>query len=181
MTSVPPHLLLVNLGTPTAPTAQAVREFLAEFLSDRAVVDWPPIIWQPILRGIVLRKRPARVAHQYASIWSPEGSPLRVETERIVAAMKKLAAGRFTVGIAYRYGEPSIVTALAAAPAGARIHVAPLFPQRTDATTGTVYRLARELAARMGMADRVVDAQTPAADPDTSRHSRRAVAKGSRR
>ena len=69
--SAKPHLVLVNLGTPTAPTPAAVREFLDEFLSDPAVVDLPRWLWMPILRGIVLRTRPARVAEQYASMALP--------------------------------------------------------------------------------------------------------------
>ncbi|MBI1810005.1 MAG: ferrochelatase, partial [Gemmatimonadetes bacterium] len=72
-----PHLLLVNLGTPQAATADSVREFLDEFLSDPAVVDLPSWFWRPVLRLFVLRSRPARVAEAYESIWSPEGSPLR--------------------------------------------------------------------------------------------------------
>ena len=79
MASALPHLLLVNLGTPIAPTAPAVRDFLEEFLGDPAVVDFPRWFWAPILYGIVLRTRPARVAEQYHAIWSPlngtAGSP----------------------------------------------------------------------------------------------------------
>ncbi|MHB1311255.1 MAG: ferrochelatase [Gemmatimonadaceae bacterium] len=152
-----PHLLLVNLGTPQAPEAGSVREFLLEFLSDEAVVDLPSWFWQPFLKRVVLRRRPARVAELYRSIWSPEGSPLRVETERMVTGLRALADGRFTVSAAYRYGEPSIdaeQARLARETAGPVI-VVPLFPQRTDATTGTAFRRAVEAAERAGTRDRL--------------------------
>jgi len=156
---MPPHLLLVNLGTPAAPTPEAVRAFLEEFLSDPAVVDLPGWFWRPVLRTMVLRNRPARVAHQYASIWTPEGSPLRVATERMVAALRARANGAFTVSAAYRYGEPSLDAEMArlAREGASRVIVAPLFPHRTDATTGTAFRRAREAAARAGIADRIVE------------------------
>lgn len=167
MSADAPHLLLINLGTPTAPTPEAVRAFLDEFLSDPAVVDVPRWIWLPILRGIVLRNRPRRVAHQYASIWTAEGSPLRAATERMVAGLRSSAVGRFTVSAAYRYGEPSLDTEmarLAGATAGP-IVVVPLFPQRTDPTTGTAFTRAREAAARTGVAARLVTRCIPADDP----------------
>ena len=66
-------VLLVNLGTPDAPTPRAVRRYLSEFLSDRRVVEIPPIAWQPILRGIVLRTRPKRSAEAYAQVWTEQG------------------------------------------------------------------------------------------------------------
>ena len=162
-----PHLVLVNLGTPQEPTPAAVREFLDEFLSDPAVVDLPRWLWLPILRGIVLRTRPARVAEQYGSIWSAGGSPLRVATEQIVAGVRGRALGRFGVSAAYRYGEPSLDTvmhALASEGAGPVI-VSPLFPQRTDATTGTAFRRAREAAERAGIVGRLVERLIDPADP----------------
>lgn len=163
---MPVHLLLVNLGTTAAPTPEAVRAFLDEFLSDPAVVDLPRWIWQPILRTMVLRKRPARVAAQYASIWTPEGSPLRVETERIVARVRELARGRCTVSAAYRYGEPSIDQEMArlARERTEGIAVVPLFPQRTDATTGTAFLRARDSAVRAGIGARVRECAIPAED-----------------
>lgn len=162
-----PHLLLVNLGTPTAPHPPAVREFLDEFLSDPAVVDLPRWLWLPILRGMVLRSRPARVAEQYESIWTEAGSPLRVATEQIVTGVRERAAGRFRVSAAYRYGEPSLDTVMLALAAerGGPIIVSPLFPQRTDATTGTAFQRAREAAERAGIAARVVERLLHHADP----------------
>jgi len=164
VTATVPHLLLVNLGTPTAPTPEAVREFLDEFLSDPEVVDLPWILWQPILQGIVLRTRPKRVAHQYASIWTDAGSPLRVATERMVAALRARSAGRYGVSAAYRYGEPSLDTAMLelARSDGGPVVLVPLFPQRTGATTGTAFQRGREAAARAGIAQRLVERAIPA-------------------
>ena len=166
-THTAPHLVLVNLGTPREPTPAAVREFLDEFLSDPAVVDLPRWLWQPILRGIVLRERPARVAKQYESIWSADGSPLRVATEKIVAAVRERAAGRFRVSAAYRYGEPSLDTVIQhlAGEGTGPVIVSPLFPQRTDATTGTAFRRARKAAERAGIASRLVERLIHPADP----------------
>lgn len=142
-----PHLLLINLGTPTAPAPDAVREFLLEFLSDPEVVDLPTVFWKPFLHRVVLRRRPARVAALYRSIWADGGSPLRVETERMVAGLRAIADGRYTVSAAYRYGQPSIdeeVARLEVACDGPIVAV-PLFPQRTGSTTGTAF--ARAFAA----------------------------------
>ena len=152
-----PHLLLLNLGTPTAPTPEAVREFLAEFLGDPEVVNLPRWLWLPILRTMILPHRPARVAHQYASIWTAEGSPLRAATQRMVAGLGAMAAGRFTVSAAYRYGEPSLDTEMVrlSRESAGPVIVVPLFPQRTGPTTGTALRRAREAAERAGIADRL--------------------------
>lgn len=162
-----PHLVLVNLGTPTAPHPPAVREFLDEFLSDPAVVDLPRWLWLPILRGMVLRSRPPRVAEQYESIWTEAGSPLRVATEQIVTGVRERASGRFRVRAAYRYGEPSLDTVMRslAAESEGPIIVSPLFPQRTDATTGTAFRRAREAAHRFGIAARVIERLLRPDDP----------------
>jgi len=162
-----PHLLLINLGTPRLPEADAVREFLLEFLSDRDVVDLPSWLWQPFLKRVVLRRRPARVAELYRSIWSPGGSPLRVETERMVAALRARAAGRFTVSTAYRYGEPSLdaeMVRLARESAGAVVAV-PLFPQCTGATTGTALQRAEEAAVSACIAQRFVPSLISPDDP----------------
>jgi ferrochelatase len=161
-----PHLLLVNLGTPETPTAESIRSFLAEFLSDPAVVDLPRWFWRPILRYMILRSRPHRVAEAYGKVWTASGSPLRVATERMVAAVRKRANDTFTVSAAYRYGEPSLdseMRRLATAPEGPVV-VVPLFPQRTDATTGTVFRHAREAAQAAGIAARYREALVAPAD-----------------
>ena len=161
------HLVLVNLGTPEAPEPASVRKFLDEFLGDPAVVDLPRWLWFPILRGIILRRRPARVAEQYRSIWTDRGSPLRVATEQIVSDVRARAAGRFGVSSAYRYGEPSIDTVIArlAQEETGPIIVSPLFPHRTDATTGTAFRRAREAARRAGVADRLMERLVDPAAP----------------
>jgi len=162
-----PHLLLVNLGTPDAATPEAVRRFLLEFLSDPAVVDLPRWIWRPILRHFVLRSRPERVAEAYASIWTPEGSPLRVATERMVTAVQALAGDALSVSAAYRYGEPSLdseIQRLSRSHHGP-IVVVPLFPHRTEATTGTAIQRAREAAARAHVSDRLRPILIPPADP----------------
>jgi protoporphyrin/coproporphyrin ferrochelatase len=130
-------VLLVNLGTPAAPTAQAVRSYLAEFLSDPRVVELPRIVWLPILHGIVLRTRPKRSAAKYAAIWTPEGSPLAVHTSR-QAQLLRAALPETQVDYAMRYGEPSIADALARFSDPADLVVLPLYPQYSRATTETV-------------------------------------------
>lgn len=136
-------ILLCNLGTPEAPTAQAVRRYLAEFLSDPRVVEIPRVLWWPILHGVILRTRPARSARKYASIWMAEGSPLKVWTER----QAKLLLGylgerghRVTVRFAMRYGSPSIAQELDAlkAQGAKRILILPLYPQYSATTTASV-------------------------------------------
>jgi len=132
---VPAGVLLVNLGTPAAPAPQAVRNYLAEFLSDPRVVELPRIVWLPILHGIVLRRRPQRSAAKYALIWTPEGSPLAVHTARQAALLRAALPG-VQVEHAMRYGEPSIAAALKKLPANPL--VLPLYPQYSRATTESV-------------------------------------------
>ena len=136
-------ILLCNLGTPEAPTTRAVRRYLAEFLSDPRVVEIPRAIWWLILHGVILRTRPARSARKYASIWTAEGSPLKVWTER----QAKLLAGylgerghRVTVRYAMRYGNPSIAHGLdeLKAQGATRILILPLYPQYSATTTASV-------------------------------------------
>ncbi len=136
-------VLLVNLGTPDAPTAPALRRYLAEFLSDPRVVEIPRLVWWPILHGIVLRTRPARSAARYASVWLPEGSPLAVWTERqtqAVAARLQARGQRVLVRHAMRYGRPGLPAAMDAlrAEGATRVLVLPLYPQYAAATTASV-------------------------------------------
>lgn len=137
-------VLLVNLGTPAAPTAAAVRPYLKEFLSDPRVVEIPRFAWWPILNGIILNIRPKKSAEKYASIWMDEGSPLQVHTER----QAKLLAGYLAhdgarsvrVDWAMRYGSPSIPEVLRRMKADgcSRILVVPLYPQYAASTTASV-------------------------------------------
>ena len=133
-------VLLVNLGSPAAPTAGAVRRYLKQFLSDRRVVDLPALLWQPILRGIVLATRPHRSARLYQSIWTPEGSPLVANTRRQAQGLAERLAGEgVAVAYAMTYGAPSLAEGLAELAGCARIVVLPLFPQHSASTQGAVF------------------------------------------
>lgn len=136
-------VLLVNLGTPEAPTPAALRRYLGQFLSDPRVVEIPRVLWWPILHGIVLRVRPAKSAAKYASIWMPGGSPLRVWTEKQTTMLQGFLGERghqLIVKHAMRYGQPSIPAQLDAmkAEGAGRILVVPLYPQYSGATTASV-------------------------------------------
>ncbi|MGB3803232.1 ferrochelatase [Sphingopyxis granuli] len=145
MTPPPGHngarigVLLVNLGTPDAPEPGAVRRYLAEFLSDRRVVEIPPLLWQPILRGAVLTTRPAKSARAYRLIWSDAGSPLAAITRAQADALQADLGPAARVTYAMRYGEPAIGPAIDALIAAGcdRILVVPLYPQYCGATTAT--------------------------------------------
>jgi len=143
-------VLLVNLGTPDAPTPSAVRRYLAEFLSDPRVVEIPQIVWQPILRGIILRTRPKKSAHAYQQVWTDEGSPLAAITARQARALQQ-AWPELRVDWAMRYGNPAIGDKLRAMKdAGCeRILIAPLYPQYCAATTATANDAAAAALATM--------------------------------
>ena len=132
-------VLLINLGTPDAADARAVRRYLAEFLSDRRVVEIPPLFWQPILRGIVLTTRPKKSAHAYGQVWTDAGSPLAAVTRAQAAALKDAFGEDVLVDWAMRYGNPAIAGRLHAMKAAGceRILLAPLYPQYCAATTAT--------------------------------------------
>jgi protoporphyrin/coproporphyrin ferrochelatase len=132
-------LLLVNLGTPSAPTAPAVRRYLAEFLHDHRVVQLTRWLWCPLLHFVILPLRSPRVARKYAEIWLDDGSPLAVYTHRLAAAVQERLPG-LAVTHAMRYGEPALDATLAALhDAGARrILVLPLYPQYSTTTTASV-------------------------------------------
>ena len=135
--------MLVNLGTPDAPTASAVRRYLREFLSDPRVVQVPRIVWWPILYLLVLPFRPAKSARKYAAIWRPEGSPLRIYTERQAQLLRGYLGQKLgkvvPVVAAMRYGKPSIAKGLAELKERGcdRILVIPLYPQFAGSTTGS--------------------------------------------
>jgi ferrochelatase len=132
-------VLLVNLGTPDAPTPAAVRRYLAEFLSDRRVVEIPPLVWQPILRGVILNTRPKKSAHAYAQVWTEAGSPLAAITRAQAEALQSRLGQNVCVRWAMRYGNPAIAAELAHLQAEGcdRILIAPLFPQYSGATTAS--------------------------------------------
>lgn len=146
-------VVVVNLGTPEAPTAPAVRRYLAEFLSDRRVVSLPPLLWQPLLRGVILPLRAPKVAPKYASVWLDGGSPLAVYTRQLAAAMQQELPD-LQVLDAMRYGEPSLARLLQRLRDEGlqRVLVLPLYPQYSTTTTasvGDVVARADGLALRM--------------------------------
>lgn len=136
-------ILLCNLGTPDAPTTPALRRYLAQFLGDRRVVEIPRLAWWPILHGIILRTRPAQSAAKYRSIWTPEGSPLLLWTQKQAVMLRGWLAQQAGLSVptlpAMRYGEPAIAAQLQAlTQAGARhILVLPLYPQYSATTTAS--------------------------------------------
>lgn len=138
-------VLLVNLGTPAAPTTQAVRSYLAEFLSDPRVIEQPRWLWRLILHGVVLRVRPPRSARAYRKIWTERGSPLLVHSRAVAEALgERLGAelaGRVHTALAMSYGEPRIPDALAALHEQRvrRLVVLPLYPQYSATTTASVF------------------------------------------
>lgn len=135
-------VLLVNLGTPSAPTPSALRRYLAQFLGDRRVIDTPRWLWWPILHGVILRLRPRRSARAYAKIWTPEGSPLLVNT---LGLAKKLGADSSLVGVrvvaAMTYGEPDVPAAIRKllAEGVLRVLVLPLYPQYSATSTAAAF------------------------------------------
>ena len=137
-------VLLINLGTPEAPNTSAVRRYLKEFLSDPRVVEIPRAIWWLILNGIILNIRPKKSAEKYASIWTPDGSPLKVHTEKqakLLHGFLGASGHRVTVAYAMRYGQPSIPATLSRLKAEActRILLLPLYPQYSSSTTATAF------------------------------------------
>lgn len=138
--SVQTAVLLVNLGTPAAPTAKALRPWLAEFLSDPRVIDYPRWKWLPILHGVILRVRPRRSAHAYARIWEAQGSPLRWHSEALARALQAELGPQVRVALAMRYGEPSVAQTIARLQreGARRLLVLPLYPQYSATSTGSV-------------------------------------------
>lgn len=136
-------MLWCNLGSPDEPTASAVRPYLADFLGDPRVVEIPRALWALILHGIILRTRPAKSAAKYASIWTPEGSPLKVWTKKqatLLAGWLGERGHRVTVRDAMRYGQPSIASRLdeLKAEGVTRVLVLQAYPQYSATTTASV-------------------------------------------
>lgn len=137
-------ILLINLGSPSAPNKQAVRRYLKEFLSDKRVIDLPRWQWMPILYGIVLPFRSKKTAHAYQLIWQAEGAPLIVMTKRLsdkLAARLKATDANTDCFVAMRYGEPNLKRAVAEIEAGGYQHIIalPLYPQYSNTTIASVY------------------------------------------
>jgi len=146
-------VLLCNLGTPDAPTVPAVRRYLAEFLSDHRVVEIPRVLWLLILHGIILRFRPGKSAAKYASVWTPDGSPLRIWTEKQAKLLQGWLGQRnhlTTVRWAMRYGSTNIGSQLSALKAEGvtRVLIVPAYPQYSATTTASVFDAVYTWAAR---------------------------------
>jgi ferrochelatase len=137
-------VLLVNLGTPAAPTGPAIRRYLAQFLADRRVVDLPRALWLPILYLFILALRPRRLVHAYAQVWTERGSPLLLWSQELAAGLRQALSGDPAppvVELAMTYGEPDIASAVErlAARHVRRLLVVPLFPQYSASTTAAAF------------------------------------------
>lgn len=144
-------ILLVNTGSPEAATPQAVRAYLAEFLSDHAVVDLPGWIWQPVLKGIILRRRPSRSAQKYQAIWRDDGSPLVSDTLQLASKLQAVLNQRyddsFLVRAAMRYGKPDLLETINTFRGKdiQQLIVLPLFPQYSTTTTASIIQLVNNM------------------------------------
>ena len=149
-------VLLSNLGTPDAPERAAVRRYLSEFLSDPKVIRLPRWLWLPILHGVILRVRPARSARAYRAVWTAQGSPLAVHSERQRHSLQRVLDARgavpASVALGMRYGRPAIAEALDGlrGAGAAELVVLPLYPQRSETTTGSTEDAVRAALARLG-------------------------------
>ncbi len=150
-------LLLAQLGTPDAATAGAVRRYLAEFLSDERVVDYPRWLWWPLLHGIILRVRPKKSAAMYRRVWMQEGSPLLVYSRRLESALAAELGPGWKVALGMRYGNPGLREALEELKSRgfAKLVVLPLFPQYSRSTCESVYDALHALWPERG--DEVVE------------------------
>ena len=147
-------VLYCNLGTPDEPTAPALRRYLAEFLSDQRVVEIPRLLWLAIVHGIILRIRPKKSAAKYASIWMPEGSPLKVWTQRqagLLGTELQAQGHRVQVAYAMRYGNPSISSQLELLKEQGvtRVLIMPAYPQYSATTTASVFDAVYSWAAKV--------------------------------
>lgn len=134
-------ILLTNVGTPEAPTKRAVRKYLAEFLSDPRIIELPAIVWQPILRGYILRSRPACSAQLYQKIWTETGSPLLHFSKKILTGLQQKMGNDVHIALGMHYGHPSIHTALEELKEKniTALKVLPLFPQYSATTTASTF------------------------------------------
>ena len=138
-------ILLVNLGTPDAPTTSAVRKYLAEFLADPRIVEIPRIIWWLILNLIILNIRPKKSRDLYKKVWTEDGSPLLVTSKKIVKKLKNskniISNKNLSIDLAMRYGNPSIKKALDNFKNNNinKLAIIPMFPQYSAATTASIF------------------------------------------
>lgn len=138
-------VILINLGSPSAPEPAAIREFLNQFLSDPRVVEIPRLLWLPLLKGVILPLRCRRVANLYREIWTEQGSPLTAMTYRqatlLEAALHQIGATDITVRVAMTYGQPAIAGLVAELRAQGieKFLLLPLYPQYSGTTTGAIY------------------------------------------
>lgn len=137
----PIGVILSQIGTPLEPTSKSVRPYLRSFLSDRRVIDYSPWLWQPLLRGIILRARPRKSAMLYREIWQKEGSPLLIHSLAQQAGLQSRLGAEYRVELALAYSEPSMDQAMASLESAGvtRIIIVPLFPQYSSTTSASVY------------------------------------------
>ncbi len=164
-------VLLINLGTPEAPTAPALRQYLKQFLWDPRVVELPRPLWWLVLNGVILNTRPKKSAEKYAKVWTPEGSPLKVHTERQAKLLRgylgQSGQGDLVIDWAMRYGEPSVASVLDRLKAQGciRILVLPLYPQYSVSTTASAMDAVSAWARRHPRAAEVATVESFHEDP----------------
>ena len=158
-------VLLMNIGTPDEPTVESVRKYLREFLLDPDVIDIPAPLRHLLVRGIILRTRPQKIAPNYQSIWMEEGSPLRVYTDRMASALQEKLGMPCEVGM--RYGNPSILDGLQNLKDSGvdRVLLAPLFPHYAQATTESSLKHAYKQLSEMEWSPSIVELEHFETDP----------------
>jgi len=151
-------VLLINLGTPDAPTPKAVRKFLREFLSDPRVVQLPRFIWWFILYGIILPFRSSSSARLYQKIWMPEGSPLRVIAHLQAEKLQKSLGSNIKVMLGMRYGNPSLKSALLEFKKLniQKVLILPMFPQYSESTTGSIIEEINRLSPESNIITKII-------------------------